>query len=328
MNVSLRHLSYLCAVAELGSVQAAAKHHRISTSSILAAIAHAESEFGAMIFFRMASKGTRVTPHGERFITAARSLLHAQDEFVQRVGPLSYATPARVRIGCFRPFSSLFMSALVRKFVDATGPIEIELKEGDVTELYDWLSNGTVDVVMAYDIGPHYPGSATPLCKVPRHVAIHADDPLAGKKEISLKEIAQRDLVLLDLPHTEEFLMAAFDILAERPKVCFRSRSYEAVRSAVVLKFGPTLLNFRPSPLVAADPPEIVRRPLLEKIPAPQVVVVDVYGHIKPAFVRKFIKVAHDFFSDWGQESFAVTTSEGSKGLLIPLPSQHGRTSR
>ena len=316
MNITLRQMSYMCTVAELGSVQAAANFHRISTSSILSAIQRSEDEFGAMIFFRMASKGTLVTPQGKRFIMAARGLLQAQQEFVDKVGALSRSIPDRVRIGCFRPFSSLFMSALLRKFIDATGPLELDLKEGDAEELRRWLSDGTVDLVMAYDIGPDLPGSSTTLCRVPRHVAIHADDPLSRQDEISLKDLAKRDLVLLDLPHTEEYLMAAFDILAKRPRVCFRSRSYEAVRSAVALKFGPSLLNFRPSPLVVPDPPEIVRIPLAEKLPVPSVVVVDVYGRIKPNFVRKYIQVCHDFFSDWGPQNFAVTHPDATAGLL------------
>lgn len=61
-----------------------------------------------------------------------------------------------------------------------------------------------------------------------------------------MKELSQRPLVLLDLPKTWTYLLALFDFAARRPKLGFRTRSYETVRTAVTNGLGVSVLNIKP----------------------------------------------------------------------------------
>jgi DNA-binding transcriptional LysR family regulator len=105
-------------------------------------------------------------------------------------------------------------------------------------------------------------------------------------------------------------------MLATRPRVSLRTRSYETVRSAVAAGFGASILQMRPNRYSAPDNPGLVRRPLLDEIPAPALIVADIYGPRKPAFVRRFIEVLQAFFVDLGASGFAVATPAVSKTLL------------
>jgi len=316
VNLSIRQLRYVSEVARLGSVQAASKALHISQSSILAAIALAEGELGARIFERRPARGVQITPSGERFISAARIMLSAATEFDRAIGDLSDRVPKVLRIGCFEPFGALFMPEMLRRYVDSVGDVEIDLLEGDQVQLQAWLAEGLIDLAILYDIGPINTGTMTRICKVPAHALLHADDPLAGREAVWLADIATRPFVLLDMPQTATYLLTLFDILARRPEVRFHTRSYETVRSAVASGFGMSVLNMRPIGRATADGQGIVRLPLLDELPPPSVIILDLYGDAKPLFVRLFIDIVRSFFREVGPSRFSVSTKAREPTLL------------
>ncbi|MDX3929809.1 MAG: LysR family transcriptional regulator [Shinella sp.] len=316
MNLTVRQLRYVCEVARLGSIQAASKALYISQSSILAAIALAESEMGARIFERRPAKGVQITPAGERFVSAARVMLSAATEFSRAIGDLSDRVPKVLRIGCFEPFGALFMPEMLRRYVDSVGDVEIDLLEGDQVQLQAWLAEGLIDLAVLYDIGTINTDSITPICKVPAHAVLHSDDPLARKEAVWLSEIATRPFILLDMPQTATYLLTLFDILARRPEVRFHTRSYETVRSAVASGFGMSILNMRPIGRATSDGQAIVRRPILDELPPPTLLVIDLYGTAKPLFVRVFIDIFRQFFHDVGPSGFSVTLPSKEASLL------------
>jgi DNA-binding transcriptional LysR family regulator len=319
MNLSIRQLRYVCEVASLGSVQAASRALHISQSSILSAITLAEGEMGARIFERRPARGVQITPAGERFVSAARMMLSAATEFDRAIGVLVDRVPKVLRIGCFEPFGALFMPEMLRRYVDNVGDVEIELLEGDQVQLQAWLAEGRIDLAILYDIGAITTGSMTKICKVPAHAVLRADDPLARQEAVRLAEIAARPFVLLDMPQTATYLLTLFDILAKRPEVRFHTRSYETVRSAVASGFGMSILNMRPIGRATADGPGIVRRPILDVLPPPSLIILDLYGNSKPLFVRLFIEIFHRFFQDVGPAGFSVTLKEKEPLLMWSL---------
>lgn len=316
MNLTIRQLRYVCEVARLGSVQAASKAMNISQSSILAAITLAEGDMGARMFERRPARGVQITPAGERFVSAARVMLSAATEFDRAIGDLSERVPQVLRIGCFEPFGALFMPEMLQSYVDQVGDVEIDLLEGNQVQLQAWLAEGLIDLAILYDIGSIQTGSITRICKVPAHAVLHADDPLAQRETVSLTDIATRPFILLDMPQTATYLLTLFDILAKRPDVRFHTRSYETVRSAVASGFGMSILNMRPIGSATSDGPAIARRPILDELPPPSLIVLDLYGTSKPLFVRLFIEIMRNFFHQIGPERFSVTTPDRQRTLI------------
>ena len=80
MSFTLKHLSYLVAAAEAGSVTGAARRLNVSQPSISAAIGQIEEQFGLTLFVRHHAQGLSTTPAGRRLVVEARSLLaHAEE---------------------------------------------------------------------------------------------------------------------------------------------------------------------------------------------------------------------------------------------------------
>lgn len=317
MNLSTRQIRYVAEVARLGSIQAASDALHISQSSIVAAINLAEEALQAKIFDRRPARGVQTTPAGERFLLAARALLAATSEFEMSVSAFASGTPQVVRLGCFEPFGALFIAEVLKIYVEQSGPVEIVLIEGDQASLRKWLADGVVDMIVTYDIGPSFGEHVlTRICKAPTHVLLPPGNPLVRLGALSVRDLSSHPMVLLDLPLTATYLMTLLDILGERPRVAIRSRSFETCRSAVSAGFGFCFANLRPTGTSAKDGPGIVRRPLLDVGTPPALVVVDIYGGSKPAFVQRFIDVLRGYFRTLGPEKFAVATPEQMQTLF------------
>jgi len=62
--------------------------------------------------------------------------------------------------------------------------------------------------------------------------------PKSGQEAITVADLAERPLVLLDLPLTATYLTTVFEMAAHEPKAHFRTRSCDTVRYAVAAGFG------------------------------------------------------------------------------------------
>ncbi|WP_250487920.1 LysR family transcriptional regulator [Caballeronia sp. GaOx3] len=317
MNLSHKQLRYICEVARLGSIQASTESLHISQSSILAAISIAEELLGARIFDRRPSRGIQITRTGERFVTAARTLLAASGDFNRQIADLVKSAPQTLKVACFEPFGSLFVAEALRRFVAKYGDVEILLYEGDQVQLRHWLASGEVELIITYDIGPTFGEQCTTkICQVPGHALLSSGDSLAEKNAVSIAELATRPLVLLDLPQTSTYLTSLFDVLPSQPHIGFRARSYETVKSAVSAGFGMALLHMMPGKHSTQDGPGLVRRPIIDSLPAPTLIVADIYGNHKPAFVRSIIEIVEDLCNDADPIGFAPPESEAASTLL------------
>jgi DNA-binding transcriptional LysR family regulator len=219
--------------------------------------------------------------------------------------------PPVLRVGCFEPFGALFMPELLRQFTIGMD-IEVQLFESEQPELIAWLEASKIDAIVTYDIGPGLPDDAVAIASVPAHALLNRADPLAQKTAVSIAELVQRPFVLLDLPQSSAWLLALFDLAGHRPRVAFRTKSYDSVRAAVACGFGFSILNMRPLGRGSPDSPDVVRLPLLEDLPVPQLVIADRYGAAKPAFLRRFVSLAKDFFDSIGPLQYRVDRLEAS----------------
>ena len=286
----------------------------------LAAIRIAEEDIGTTIFARRAGHGIAITPAGQRFLVSARRFLAAGAEFERNMTEFSEHQTPILRVGCFSPFGALLIPPVLRRFIEVNGECEIVLLEGNQIELRNWLANGSVDLVVMYDIALDQPSAATPICKFPAHALLRRDDPAAEQSEISMEELAKRPLILLDLPETSTYLLALFDFVANRPKIGLRTRSHETIRSAVSNGFGASVLNIRPGREASPDGVDLRRVPISDPLRQPTLMVFDPYGDQKPQYVRSFILILHQYLEDLGSENFAVAKKEYSGDLLSPKP--------
>lgn len=320
MRLSYRQLEYIREVARQGSISAACSALRISASSILAAVKAAEDEAGTAIFVRRASHGVELTPAGQKFLVSVQRFLAAGREFERAMHQFAVPHADTIRVGCFSPLGGMLVPPVLRRYINLYGECEIVLREGDQTELRRWLAAGDLDLVLTYDIGEEFAMSTTPICKFPAHALLRQDDPLASQDSVSMAELAERPLVLLDLPETSTYLVTLFDFSARRPHIGLRARSYETVRVAVANGLGVAILNMRPQEEASPDSPRLKRLPIADPLKQPSLIVADPYGHHKPQYVRAMIDTLYQYILDLGPEKFAVVKPEYAKDLIYQRP--------
>ena len=102
MQYTLRQLAYLVAVADHGSVTAAANALYTSQPGISSAIAQLEAQFGLQFFIRHHAKGVSLTPAGQSFVAAARNLLAQAEDLSQHASALSQSVQGHLAPSLYR----------------------------------------------------------------------------------------------------------------------------------------------------------------------------------------------------------------------------------
>lgn len=320
MRLTYRQVEYLRELARHDSIAAACKVLAISQSSVLAAIDVAEDVTGTQLFTRRKGHGIALTPAGRTFLISAHRFLASGEEFTRTLEQFSETAGAALRVGCFVPFGALLIPPVIKRFIEKYGDCEFTLLEGDQTELRTWLAAGEVDLIVTYDIGQEFGSSTTPICKFPTHALVRADSPIAILPAVSLKQLAEHPLILLDLPETRVYLLGLFDNVVNRPKIGLRTRSYETVRSAVSNGLGVSILNIQPTSETIPDNANLARVPLIEDLRQPTLLIADPYGPRKPASVAAFISTLYDYITEIGPEQFAVVRPGHDEDLMSPAP--------
>ena len=300
MNLSLRQLRYVVAAADSGHVTDAAKRLNVSQPSISSAIAELEAEIGVPIFIRHHARGVTLTPVGERVVNEARLLLkHAQD-FSQNAIELGDALKGEIAVGCFLTLAIRFMPGLLAGFAQKYPGITVRLQEGDQEEMISTMLAGRIELALAYSLAVPDEIDAQPLIDLPPYAIVSASHPLAKRKSVSLKELADEPFILLDLPYSRDYFFGLFRAVGLEPRIVFRSRSQELIRGLVAHGHGFAIQNAIPATTIAYDGNSIAVLALEETLQPTRIMTLRLkqYG-VRPA-VQAFQDYVHSAFSAGG----------------------------
>ncbi|MCW3479425.1 LysR substrate-binding domain-containing protein [Neisseriaceae bacterium JH1-16] len=273
MNYTLRQLEYLVAVAEHGSVTAAANALYTSQPGISTAISQLEEVFGLQFFIRHHARGVSMTPAGQSFVAAARNLLIHAEDLMQQASELSLALSGRLDLGCFTTIAPVLLPRLLTALRETYPEVEVALHEGDTPQLQAALLSGQLELALLYDLDLTPALSKRTLLSARPYVLLPADHPLAKKPEIALAELAEEPMVLLDLPYSREYFLSLFRQLGIEPRVRHRTVSFELVRGLVAAGNGYGLLNLRPDMDTTYGGGRLVCLPISDEVPALSIVL-------------------------------------------------------
>jgi DNA-binding transcriptional LysR family regulator len=246
MNTSFRQLTYVATAARLCNISQAAKVLHISTSSVLAAIDKTEQEFGVTIFVRQKSKGLTITHTGRQIIANIECLLEDVSSFNEKLAGLGRTLIGDLHVGCFQSISSHLLPSIIGDLARDHPGISIHIHEGDVVETQHLLRDGIVDVILTYDFNLPDNVIKTTLANVPPHIAVAASSPLGNRSSVSLGELRDLPMILLDLPLSRIYVPSLFEAEGFQPRIVYRTRTYEMVRSLVAENLGFAIMNLRP----------------------------------------------------------------------------------
>ena len=266
--IPYRHLIYTIAVAEHGSVQAASNRIAISQPALSAAIQKVEQNYGLKIFLRARPNKLILTPDGKRFIARAKVLVEGAEEFEDNIRNLSNTLNGTIQLGCFTPTAAFIIPLILSALKDRDLDIMLEVHEADLGELNTMLSQGSIDLALAYNMSPSPSIEFETLIEAQPYVLLSKNDALASKQAISLTELVGREMVSLSLPITQQFFLSLFSKYNLRPKVRYETKSYELARSLVAAGEGYGIFIMRPLFERAYNGNELVYLPLVEDVPS------------------------------------------------------------
>lgn len=258
-RLTFRQLEYCLAAGEFGSIAKAAEHIHISPSSISAAITQVENELSVTLFVRRHAQGLSLTPAGVEVLKQIRLTLDQALHLYDIAHNAQHGVRGPLRVGCFTPLAAMVAPELCQGFAKAYPGVEVTQCEDHHEGLMERLRNAQIDIAITYDLSPAETGvSFEALASLPPFVIVGEEEPLAKKNSVTLKELAKRPLILLDLPLSREYFLSLFQEAGVRPTVAARSSSPDVLRSLVANGVGYSLANVRPRAPHSLDGKRIV----------------------------------------------------------------------
>jgi len=242
---TLRQLECFVAVAECGSISKAAEVVRASDSAVSDAITAMEKGLGATLFHRRRSKGATLTSDGLAILPVAHRMLNDAEELSSAVGRDAGTLMGPIRVGAVDTLAPVILPRLIELMRDRHPAVRVLFRVGDQPTLVTALASAELDLLMTFDIDVPPELRRRPIASTQAGVVIHSGHPLAGRESISLEEIADEPMVLLDIYASRVHTLELMSSRSITPRIAFRTESYELCRSLVGRGLGYTLLMRR-----------------------------------------------------------------------------------
>ena len=293
MAFTLRQLQYFVAVAEQGTVSGAAHVMSISQSSITEAVKELEQDLGVLLFDRH-PRGLAITQQGHQFLRHATKILASVSEARQVFDTDPEMLKGSLQLGVTSLVAGYVLSDLLARYRRAFPGVEVSTIEDDGNYLEHLLIGGELDVavVLLNNLRDRQALQVETLEMSPFSLWLPAGHDLTSRESITVEDIAEQPLIMLTTDEIEEATRKLLGVFGARPRVAFRTRSVEAVRSLVATGAGVAILPdmiYRPWSL---EGDRIEARDVSASLPAIHVGLVWRRGLSLSAPLKNFIALA------------------------------------
>jgi DNA-binding transcriptional LysR family regulator len=197
LRFDLVELETFLAVVELGSFSAAAKKMHVSQPSVTNRVQRLES----MLKTRLVERTTRrVSPtrDGEELARRARLTLQGLRELLLDFQSRAAASKMRTVIATTPMLAAVVLPQLIQSFRQANPAIEIQVRDLQYEAVLEIVESGQADLAVSAFDGESRKLLFEPLAREPMLVVLPKAHPLAGAHHISLEQLADLPLMLLD----------------------------------------------------------------------------------------------------------------------------------
>lgn len=234
-------LRYFLAVVETGSFTRAAEACLITQPSLSAGIKRLEEQLGVTLFVRN-NKRVFLTTAGTRFLPRAKTILH---ECNVAIAELAQTEKARVlRVGVLQTLSGAWVAGCLKGFreayrgADKTG--RFDLFEGTEQEILNRFDERGIDYALSIRrVDDH---SSVPLYDETYVLALPADHPLAGVKEVRGEDLSDQPMIVRSRCEVLSETSRYFTDRNVRPPLAYRTANDERALRMVAAGVGATVV--------------------------------------------------------------------------------------
>lgn len=249
-SMNIRDLHYLVALAEHRHFGRAADASFVSQPTLSTQIRKLEEELGVTLVER-APRRVILTPIGEEIVERTRHILHELEQLHVVARRSLDPEAGTIRLGIFPTLGPYLLPHVIPQVRERFPRLELLLVEEKTEMLLRKLREGQLDAAIL----------ALPLHDEQLHVellfeesfllAVSTKHPLAAHKTITLDDIRQESLLLLDDGHClRDQALDVCRLAGADERSGFRATSLETLRQMVIAEVGITLM-----PQLAVSPP-------------------------------------------------------------------------
>ncbi|GAA2244122.1 LysR substrate-binding domain-containing protein [Herbiconiux moechotypicola] len=264
---SLRQLETFLAVADTGSITAAAEALHGSPSGVAAGLDALERTLGVQLCVRRRAHGVTLTARGRELQRSARDLLAEAAELERAIGGGRTGLRGEVTIGCAEEMAPGILPPIVERLALDHPGVALEVRIGLEESFWPRLLTGEIDLAITLDHRQPTELESVRLTPLPLIVVLPADHPLAAEERITPAQLRDEPWVMLDTEPGATHSRSVFHAAGVVPTVAFRSPSYELARSLVGRGLGYTLHIHRPAGDLSHEGRQLVVRPLVTDAP-------------------------------------------------------------
>ena len=289
LRYTLRQLEYFVAVGETGSIARASERINVSSPSISAAITQLEQEFGLPLFVRQHAQGLSPTQGGRQMLEQARVVLQEAGAMMDIAADISGSVRGPLSVGCLLTFAQLVLPALRRGFETEYPDVHVRQRELNQIDIFSGLRRSEIDIALTYDLDLPADLQFVALLKLPPSAVLGAAHPLADRAEVSIEELQDYPMVLLDLPLSSDYFLSFFDAVGAKPKIAERTQDMAVMRSLVANGFGYSIANVRPLNRLSPDGQPVRYVPITGAVRPMRMGLLMAQDAAKSNLVRAFI---------------------------------------
>ena len=248
--MNLRDLKYLIALADHKHFGRAATACFVSQPTLSTQIKKLEDELGVSLVER-APRKVMLTPAGRDAAERARRIVAEVEQMKEGARRSQDPEAGTVRLGIFPTLGPYLLPHVIPSIRERFPQLELLLVEEKSDVLLSRLQEGKLDAALlalpVHDDQLH----SEFLFEEPFVLAVPEDHPLARRDSLSLDELSEQKLLLLEDGHClREQALEVCRLSGANEKSEFRATSLETLRQMVAANVGMTLL-----PMLAVKPP-------------------------------------------------------------------------
>ena len=248
--MELRQLRYFLKAKEMGNFTEAARLLHISQSTLSQQIRQLEDELGVPLVER-APRKVMLTPAGRDAADRARRIVAEVEQMKEAARRSQDPEAGTVRLGLFPTLGPYLLPHVVPRLRARFPHLELLLVEEKSDVLLSRLREGKLDAgLLALPVADDQLHTEF-LFEEPFLLAVPESHPLAKRESLTLAELSQHQLLLLEDGHClREQALDVCRLSGANEKSEFRATSLETLRQMVAADVGITLL-----PTLAVKPP-------------------------------------------------------------------------
>lgn len=296
-SMKLNQMRDVAAISEHGSLRAAARALGLAQPALTRSVRELERELGAPLFERR-TKGMLLTPAGEAFVRRAKAILSDVERARIEVGQIRGGVSGSLVAGLSIAAHIALLPPSMKRFQHRYPDVHLRIIEGFFPTLLAGLRDGSVD----FYVGPR-PSDSVPeglvvekLFDNKRLIVCRANHPLAPKsaKPVSLRDLSGAEWLTTSITQNADDELGGIFRRYNLPPPRLIVQTQSALSVMLTLLYTDLLammpVQFTEFAVIAK---EIKSIPVIEKLPAPPMVLVRRSGLSLTPAAQFFVELLH-----------------------------------